>query len=55
MKYRKMTDNICTDFSYWVSRENLFTVAFYGDYGTKSQKAKLNYIWKRLLKLHKKG
>jgi len=54
MKYKKITDNICTDFSIWVSKEKLFAIAFYGHFGTKNQRAKINYIWNRLLKLHGK-
>jgi hypothetical protein len=36
-----------------VEQEGLFSIAFFGHYGTKQQVSKLKYIWKQLLKQHK--
>ena len=53
MKYKKRSDSIFNDFEHYVSKENLFQIAFF-DYSKSSKhRNKLNYIWKTLLKQHK--
>ena len=54
MKYKKRSDNIDIDFQYYVSKENLFQIAFFGHSANSKQRNKLNYIWNRLLKQHKR-
>ncbi len=54
MKYKKRSDNINNDYEYYVSRENLFEIAFFNWFPTNKQRNKLNYIWKTLLKQHNK-
>jgi len=53
MKYKKRTNNIYNDYEYYVSKENLFEIAFFNWFPTNKQRNKLNYIWKTLLKQHK--
>ncbi len=53
MKYKKRSDNIDNDYQYYVSKENLFQIAFFGYLAKSKQRNKLNYIWNRLLKQHK--
>ena len=53
MKYKKRSDNIYNDYEYYVSKENLFEIAFFNWFPTNKQRNKLNYIWKVLLKQHK--
>lgn len=53
MKYNKITGNIYTDFEILTGRESLFCKAFFGHKATKNERAKIQYIWKRLLKLYK--
>ena len=53
MKYKKRSDNIYNDYEYYVSKENLFQIAFFNWFPTNKQRNKLNYIWKTLLKQHK--
>jgi len=52
MKYTKITNNIDTDYRNYLSQENIYGVLF-GHKMTKKDTVKANYIWKRLLKLHK--
>jgi len=54
MKYKKRSDNIYNDYEYYVSKENLFEIAFFNWFPTNKQRNKLNYIWNRLLKQHNK-
>jgi hypothetical protein len=54
MKYKKRTNNIYNDYEYYVSKENLFEIAFFNWFPTNKQRNKLNYIWKTLLKQHKR-
>ena len=49
MKYKKIKD-LHYDFSYYVSKEGLFGVAFFGH---KGNKAKVKYIYNSLLKQYK--
>ena len=53
MKYKKRSDNIYIDYEYYISKENLFEIAFFNWFPTNKQRNKLNYIWKTLLKQHK--
>tara|TARA_Y100001938_G_scaffold84951_1_gene116685 strand:+ start:7 stop:237 length:231 start_codon:yes stop_codon:yes gene_type:complete len=53
MKYKKRSNNIYNDYEYYVSKENLFEIAFFNWFPTNKQRNKLNYIWKTLLKQHK--
>jgi len=53
MKYKKRSDNIDIDYEYYISKENLFHIAFFGHSANSKQRNKLNYIWNRLLKQHK--
>tara|TARA_R100001015_G_C4471329_1_gene54901 strand:- start:264 stop:437 length:174 start_codon:yes stop_codon:yes gene_type:complete len=53
MKYKKRSDNIYIDYKYYVSKENLFHIAFFGYAANSKKRNKLNYIWKTLLKQHK--
>jgi len=53
MKYKKRTNNIYQDYQYYVSKENLFQIAFFGYSTNSKQRNKLNYIWRTLLKQHK--
>ena len=52
MKYTKKSNNIHSDFRYYLSEESLFHY-FYGHKLTKSQNSKVNYIWDRLLTMYK--
>jgi len=52
MKYKKRTNNIDMDYTYYIGRERLFNVAFFGH---KGNKRKCNYIWNQLLKQHNKN
>lgn len=54
MKYKKRSNNIYNDYEYYVSKENLFEIAFFNWFPTNKQRNKLNYIWKTLLKQHKR-
>ena len=54
MKYKKRSNNIYNDYEYYVSKENLFEIAFFNWFPTNKQRNKLNYIWNRLLKQHKR-
>ena len=49
MKYKKIKD-LHYDFSYYVSKEGLFGVAFFGH---KGNKRKVKYIYNALLKQYK--
>lgn len=51
MKYKKIKD-LHYDFSYYVSKEGLFGVAFFGHKGNNK---KVKYIWNALLKQYKGG
>ena len=53
MKYKKKSDSLFNDFEHYVSKENLFQIAFFGYSANSKQRNKLNYIWKTLLKQHK--
>jgi len=53
MKYKKRSNNIYIDYEYYISKENLFEIAFFNWFPTNKQRNKLNYIWKTLLKQHK--
>ena len=53
MKYKKRSESIFDDFEHYVSKENLFQIAFFG-YKSSKHINKLNYIWKTLLKQHKR-
>ena len=53
MKYKKRSDNIDSDYEYYICQEDLFHVAFFNFYTNKKEIAKVNYIWKALLKQHK--
>jgi len=52
MKYSKLPGET-NDAAYnrIAGEQGLFCIAFFGHKGTKEQKAKLAYIWKRLLTL----
>jgi|TARA_Y100000114_G_C11538532_1_gene221508 hypothetical protein len=52
MKYVKIK-NLNYDYQHYVEQEGLFSIAFFGNNGTKQQVSKLNYIWKQLLKQYK--
>jgi len=39
-----------TIYRYISASENLFCIAFFGHKGTKQQRARLNYIWKQIIK-----
>jgi hypothetical protein len=54
MKYKKRSDNINIDYQYYVSKENLFQIAFFDYAANSKQRNKLKYIWKTLLKQHKR-
>ena len=54
MKYKKKSNNIDIDYEYYVSKENLFHIAFFGHSANSKQRNKLNYICNRLLKKHKR-
>ena len=54
MKYKKRTNNIYEDYEYYCEKEDLFHVAFFNFYTNKKERAKVNYIWKALLKQHNK-
>jgi len=51
VKYKKMS-NIDSDYAIYAGRAGLYGIAFFGHKGTKSQKTKLTYIWKRLIKIY---
>jgi len=53
MKYKKRSNNIYIDYEYYISKENLFEIAFFNWFPTNKQRNKLNYIWKTFLKQHK--
>ena len=53
MKYKKRSNNIHIDYEHYVSKENLFHIAFFGHSANSKQRNKLNYIWKTLIKQHK--
>ena len=55
MKYQKRSDNIYGDYEYYTGKVGLFGKAFFGWKKTKTEQAKLNYIWKQLLKQHKRS
>ena len=54
MKYKRISNNIDIDYEYYICNENLFQVAFFGYKSNSKQRNKLNYIWNRLLKQHKR-
>ena len=54
MKYKKRSDSIFNDFEHYVSKENLFQIAFFDYFKSSKHRNKLNYIWKTLLKQHNK-
>ena len=54
MKYKKRSDNIDSDYEYYICQEDLFHVAFFNFYTNKKDRAKVNYILKALLKQHNK-
>jgi len=54
MKYKRISNNIDIDYEYYICNENLFQVAFFGYSANSKQRNKLNYIWNRLLKQHKR-
>ena len=56
IKYISITDNIHRDYEIWAGREGLYGVAFFGHRfsdpkRTRRARAKLQYIWRRLLNL----
>ena len=53
MKYKKRTNNIFSDYQYYIAEEGLYNI-FYGHKLEPKQTAKANYIWKRLLKAREK-
>ena len=53
MKYKKRSENIFTDYRYYIEKEGMYNI-FYGHKLEPKQTAKANYIWKRLLKVHEK-
>ena len=54
MKYVKRSDNIFSDYFYYLGKENIYTLLFGHKLGKKADN-KANYIYKRLLKLYGLG
>ena len=52
MKYKKRSNYIDSDFRYYIEKENLFCVAYFGHSGNKR---KVAYIWKMLQRQFNEG